>query len=108
MTEAFIAPIVTPLIVLVLWLVWRVWGWLGKRRKKAPKLPWNGVHQLKYILSVEFAMYPDDYYSGWEWKCTCGTGTFDYRHMAASEAAAMSEFKKHLEVYKGACNCFGS
>ena len=74
--------------------------WLAFRFAKPKPVPWDGKHRLKFIANREVAEYPDDYYTGWVWKCSCGTGTVNVVRMAYTEAEAMAEFKTHEGLYK--------
>lgn len=80
------------------------------RNKIEPKAPWDGVHRLAGIKHFEyFGSMPDDFSTGWIWKCACGiSNSHNYWRLPYTEEAAMTEFKKHLKVHQGECNCFGS
>ena len=69
-------------------------------RRKPAAPPWDGRHSLKYVLWEQFfGSRPDDYQSGWAWKCTCGTGTSLPLRYASTEDRAYAEFKSHSEIY---------
>lgn len=62
--------------------------------------PWNGKHELRDCKYIEHAAWPDDFFTGWVWQCTCGTdnwGTIPPR-WPGSEEEAVEEFKKHRNV----------
>jgi hypothetical protein len=79
------------------------------RNKIEPKAPWDGVHRLEHLKYFEWYPSPDDFHTGWIWKCACGIGNSHlYWRLPYTEEAAMAEFKKHLQIHKGECNCFGN
>ena len=77
-----------------------VMGWF-KRKPKTVPVPWDGVHRLKYVLYEEyFGSSPDDYHTGWVWKCNCGNGSpAPYWRTAYTEEAAIKEFTAHRLLY---------
>jgi len=70
------------------------------KRKPKPE-PWDGNHELRGIKFVQdFGTNGMDYYSGWVWKCTCGTGTPGMpTRWPFTEAEAMGEFKGHKALH---------
>lgn len=63
--------------------------------------PWNGEHELKYCVFVEVADYMT-YYTGWEWRCTCGVGTPPMpTYLLASEEEALLRFRQHRDSREG-------
>lgn len=103
-------PLITVSIVLLLAIIWRLWGRKKPRNKIEPKAPWDGVHRLEHLRYFEYyGNSPDDFNTGWIWKCTCGIGnSHNYWRLPHTEELGMAEFKKHLQIHKGECNCFGS
>lgn len=74
-------------------------NWFRKRKPAAPS--WDGNHNLKYVLWEQFfGSSPDDYRSGWVWKCSCGTGAGLPLRFAFAEARALAEFKAHAVLYQ--------
>ncbi|MFI2563045.1 hypothetical protein [Paenarthrobacter sp. NPDC018779] len=75
-----------------------IWKWF--KRKKPQQPAWDGQHKLKYVLFEQFfGSTPQDYVSGWIWKCSCGTGTslpFRYKY---TEAQAAQEFVDHARLH---------
>lgn len=113
-TDLIDHPFLTAGIVLLLAIVWRLWGWLDKRRKRKwnkiePKPPWDGEHKLAQLKYFEWHASLDEFHTGWIWKCSCGIGNEHlYWRLPHTEEMGMAEFKKHLQIHRGACNCFGS
>lgn len=87
--------LITVSIVLAAALLWRIWP------KRPPKPKWNGKHRLQFVKYVEIANYPDDFHAGWEWKCTCGTGTTSFPFgLTHTEGFAKVQFDKHERLYR--------
>lgn len=63
--------------------------------------PWDGKHELVDCKYIEhFGRMPDDYCTGWVWRCSCGTHNLNGfpRHWPYSEAAALQEFEEHRKL----------
>ncbi|BCW47943.1 hypothetical protein [Arthrobacter sp. StoSoilB13] len=75
------------------------WGWF-KRKAKPQRQTWDGQHNLKYVLFERFyGSTPQDYLTGWIWKCSCGTGTSLPFRYAYTESQAAAEFVEHARLY---------
>lgn len=63
--------------------------------------PWNGKHELAYIKYVEhFGRMPDDYTTGYMYKCTCGaTNYISIFGLVDREVDAAEKFWEHYYVY---------
>lgn len=71
--------------------------WFRRRRQRPI---WDGQHNLRYVLREQFfGSSPQEYMSGWVWKCSCGTGTGLPLFYAPTEAQAAAEFKEHAALY---------
>lgn len=88
-----------------------VTGCIGLARSRKveaePEEPWDGEHSLLWCRYAQtFGGSPDDYHSGWVWKCSCGTTNREhYWRLPYTEAGALQEFivhkRAHIEVLDG-------
>lgn len=72
-----------------------------KRKPKKVSTPWNGKHDLKYVRHAEFfGDSPQEYTTGWPWKCSCGNGSPAlHLRWPFTEAEAVAEFRAHRDLY---------
>lgn len=76
--------------------------WRFFKRKKPQQPAWDGQHTLRYVLFEKFyGSTPQDFRSGWIWKCSCGTRTSLPFHYSTTEEFALREFKRHTRLYRG-------
>jgi hypothetical protein len=97
-------PCITAGIVLLLAIVWRLWGNLSKRRhrnKIEPKAPWDGRHHLERVKHyVHYGDSPQEYSTGYIWKCTCGMGNaHNFWRLPYTEHEALKQFNEHRKLH---------